>query len=299
MEACIANGVDHVGLNFVSESPRFVDLAKAVEIAGMARGRVQIVGVFRNQSAAHIVEIARKVRLDAVQLHGDEPPQFCTELPYPVWKAFGVSLGWDPSIPARYKGLAVRLFDTASSGQSGGVGKPFDWSLIPSRTPRPWYLAGGLGLDNVAAALDSCQPDGLDLNSGLETAPGQKSPERIEQMMALLAPWRGTSATPKPGQAGAPMVLDGLTWAVWELPTRKPPGDQEPLWILDLLQSHGGRLVLDARSREGDPSEIISGLMGLQMAARGRGGRLKFRLSEPTMHALLSASLATVLEIVD
>lgn len=299
MEACIASGVDHVGLNFVPGSPRFVDLDTATGIADMARGRLQIVGVFRNQSAAQIVEVARKVRLDAVQLHGDESPLFCSEIPYPVWKAFGVSLGWDPSILSRYKGLAVRLFDTAVGGQSGGVGKPFDWSLIPSRVPRPWYLAGGLRPDNLAAALAACQPDGLDLNSGLETSPGVKSAELIEQAMALLSPWRGTAATPKPGQAGAPMVVDGLAWAVWELAERKPAGDQEVLWILEELQSHGGRLVLDARTREGDAGEIISYLMGVQMAARGRGGRLKFRLSEPVMHALLSASLATVLELVD
>lgn len=299
MEACIGYGVDHVGLNFVPGSPRFVEIDKAVEIAEMARGRVQVVGVFRNQSPANIIEIARRVRLDAVQLHGDESPKICAELPYPVWKAFGVWLGWDPSVLSRYKGLAVRLFDTSAGGQSGGTGKPFDWSLIPSRVSRPWYLAGGLGLENIAAALDACQPDGIDLNSGLETSPGVKSPEMIEQMMRLLTTWRGTAAAPKPGQAGPTEVIDGLTWPVWQLAVRRPPGDQEALWVLELLQAHGGRLVIDARLREGDPSEIVSNLMSLQMAARGRGGRIKFRLSDDAMQAILSASLATVLEIVD
>lgn len=94
-------------------------------------------------------------------------------------------------------------------------------------------------------------------------------------------------------------MIDGQSWAVWELVPRKPSGDQEILWILDLLQAHGGRLILDARAREGDPSEIISNLMGIQMASRARSGRIKFRLSESAMQAILSASLATVLELVD
>lgn len=299
MEACIASGVDHVGLNFVPGSPRCIDVDKAIGIADLARGRVQLVGVFKNQPSSQVMEIARRVRLDAVQLHGEETPQFCSDLPYPVWKAFGVSLGWDPSVLARYKGLATRLFDTASGGQSGGVGKTFDWSILPSRLPHPWYLAGGLNLDNIVAALEACQPDGVDFNSGLETAPGQKSPELIEKAIQILAPWRGTSAIPKPGKAASPMVIDGVSWAVWEMAARKPSGDQEVLWILDLLQAHGGRLVLDAKPREGDPSEIISYLMGIQMASRGRGCRIKFRISEPVMQAILSASLATVLEIVD
>ncbi len=95
------------------------------------------------------------------------------------------------------------------------------------------------------------------------------------------------------------MDIDGVSWTVWEMTARKPSGDQEVMWILDLLQTHGGRLVLDTRFREGDPSEIISYLMGVQMASRGRGCRIKFRLSEPVMQAILSASLATVLELVD
>ena len=291
--------MDHIGLNFVPESPRFVDFETAQELASLARGKAHIVGVFRNQSREQIVEAARRVKLDAVQLHGNEPPQLCLDLPYPVWKAFGVSLGWDAALPARYRGVAVRLFDTAAGGVSGGIGKPFDWSLIPSQAQRPWYLAGGLSQENIVAALESCQPDGVDLNSGLEIAPGQKSPELITSMMGLLSPWRNTAATPRPGKAGEPMVIDDLSWFVWELPAHRPPGDQEALCILELLQAYGGRLVVDARMRTGDPGELISSLMSLQMAARGRGGRLKFRLSEAAMHVILSASLATVLELVD
>lgn len=264
----------------------------------MARGRSQIVGVFRNQPLEHVIEIARKVRLDAVQLHGDESPQECAQVPYPLWKAFGISLGWDPSILTRYKGLAVRLFDTASGGHSGGTGKTFDWGLLPLRPPSPWYLAGGLNLDNLESALQQCHPDGLDLNSGLETAPGVKSPEKIARAMEILAPWRQPPVG-KPGHAREPMVLEGQTWQVWELPAVRTAGDQESQWVLELLQTHGGRLVLDVRSRVGDSSEIISSLMGLQMAARARGGRIKLRLSTPVMEAILSASLASVLDVLD
>jgi len=282
----------------VPGSPRCVDLELASRLAEMARGRLQIVGVFRNQPLEHVVEIARKVRLDAVQLHGDESPQLCAQVPYPVWKAFGISLGWDPSILSRYKGLAARLFDTASGGHSGGTGKTFDWGILPLHLPSPWYLAGGLNLDNIEAALQQCQPDGLDLNSGLETSPGVKSPTLVARAMELVAPWREPPVG-KPGHARDPMVLDGQSWPVWELPALRTSGEQEAQWVMDLLQTHGGRLVLDVRSRAGDPTEVLSSLMGLQMAARARGGRIKVRLSPPVMEAMLSASLASVLDVLD
>jgi len=298
MEACLANGVNQVGMNFVPGSSRRVEIDAAIQLADMVRGRMQIVGVFRNQPLSEVVEIARAVRLDAVQLHGDESPAYCLEIPYPVWKAFGVSLGWDPSILSRYKGLAVRLFDTALAGQSGGTGRVFDWSLLPVHPPSPWYLAGGLNLQNLESALQFSQPDGIDLNSGLETAPGIKSPDLIAKAMEIVAPWR-SSPVGKPGRPSEPIDVDGISWPMWELPARKAPGDDEQNWILELLQSHAGRLVLDARMREGDPTEIISGLMGLQMVARPRGGKLKFRISERVMRAMLTASLATVLDLVD
>lgn len=298
MEACLASGVDQVGLNFVPGSTRLVTPELAATLADQVRGRIQVVGVFRNQSLPEIREIARAVRLDAVQLHGDESPQFCNEVPLPVWKAFGVSFGWDPSIVSRFRGLAVRLFDTAANGASGGTGRAFDWALLPQHLPHPWYLAGGLTLENLESAVAACHPDGLDLNSGLEISPGVKSPNLIAKAMERLASHR-TSPSGKPGQALPPMEIDGSSWPVWELPARKEPGDKETLWILELLSSNGGKLLLDLRRREGDPTEIISGLMGIQMAARSRSGKLKFRLSESVLKALLSASMATVLDIVD
>lgn len=298
MDACLASGVDQVGLNFVPGSTRLVTPELASSLADQVRGRIQVVGVFRNQSLAEIRDIARAVRLDAVQLHGDESPQFCNEVPLPVWKAFGVSFGWDPSVLSRFRGLAVRLFDTAANGASGGTGRTFDWALLPQNLPHPWYLAGGLTLENIEAAVAACHPDGLDLNSGLETSPGVKSPVLIAKAMEKLAAHR-TSPSGKPGQALPPMEIDGQSWPAWELPSRKTSGDGEVLWILELLSSNGGRLVLDLRRREGDPTEILSALMGIQMAAKSRGGKLKFRLSESVLKALLSASMATVLDIVD
>lgn len=298
MEACLASGVDQIGLNFVPGSSRLVTPELAATLADQVRGRIQVVGVFRNQSLAEMRDIARAVRLDAVQLHGDESPQFCNEVPLPVWKAFGVSFGWDPSVLSRYRGLAVRLFDTAANGTSGGTGRTFDWALLPQNLPHPWFLAGGITLENMESAVAACHPDGLDLNSGLETSPGVKSPILIEKAMERLASHR-TSPSGKPGQALPPMEIDGQSWPGWELPPRKTSGDGEIQWILELLSSNGGRLMLDLRRREGDPTEILSGLMGFQMAAKSRGGKLKFRLSESVLKALLSASMATVLDIVD
>jgi len=296
MDACIAEGVDWVGLNFVPQSPRFVSPELAKQLADKARGKLRLVGVFQNASLDQIRSQLRALRLDAAQLHGDETPDFCASVPCAVWKAFAVHPGWDHGVLHRYKGLAVRLFDTKHSGQSGGTGRVFDWSLLPSNPPRPWFLAGGLTPANLNAAVSTTYPDGVDLNSGVESAPGVKDPELLHQAMTILARWREGAVN---GLANSPAinltVMDGQDWAVWV------PSDDlrniDEASILALLENHP-RLVLDFR-KASDCASRIGQFMRIQMQARTRGQSVKFRFSESTISALMRVSMLASLDIIE
>jgi len=296
MDACIAEGVDWVGLNFVPQSPRFVTPELAKKLADKARGKMRLVGVFQNASLDQIRSQLRALRLDAAQLHGDETPEFCASVPCAVWKVFAIHPGWDHGVLHRYKGLAVRLFDTKHSGQSGGTGRVFDWSLLPSNPPRPWFLAGGLTPSNLNAAVSTTYPDGVDLNSGVESAPGVKDPELLHQAMTILARWREGAGN---GLANSPAinltVMDGQDWAVWA------PSDDlrniDEASILALLENHP-RLVLDFR-KASDCASRIGQFMRIQMQARTRGQSVKFRFSESTISALMRVSMLASLDILE
>jgi phosphoribosylanthranilate isomerase len=296
MEACISEGVDWVGLNFVPGSPRYVNPEQAMKLASMARGKLRLVGVYQNADMDTIRQQLRAIKFDAAQLHGEETPEFCSSVPCAVWKAFAIHPGWDHGVLHRYKGLAVRLFDTKHSGQSGGTGRVFDWSLLPSNPPRPWFLAGGLTPENLNAAVSTTYPDGVDLNSGVETSPGVKDPARLHQAMSVLARWREGAEN---GLANAPAIShwihENQDWAVWA-----PSDDLRNLdeaSILALLDNHP-RLVLDFR-KAGDCTARVGQFMRIQMQARTRGKAVKFRFSESTISALMRVSMLNSLDILE
>ncbi len=296
LDACIQEGVEWVGLNFVPQSTRFVDPAKARELLAIARGKIRLVGVFQNASLEQIRTVLSTVRLDAVQLHGNETPEDCMRMPLPVWKAFSVFSGWDPTVLHKYKGLAVRLFDTRHSGQSGGTGRVFDWSLLPSNPPRPWFLAGGLTPENLNAAVSTTYPDGVDLNSGVESAPGVKDPVKLHRAMTILARWRegaSNGLTKSPSIASLP--FEGEEWSVWTASDDRSQIDENA--IAALAEAHP-RLILDFRKCE-DCASRLGQFMRLQMQAKSKGQRIKFRFSETTISALMRVSMLTALDIIE
>lgn len=300
LDRCLQLGVDHLGFNFVRTSRRFVDLERARHLAERAGGNCQLVGVFMNQSRDEILQVLENVPLDAIQLHGHESPEFCASLPIPVWKVFAVGAGWDPRELDRYPGVAVRLFDTASrDGQSGGTGKIFDWNLLPSQAQHPWFLAGGLTPENLAGAITLCRPDGVDLNSGVESAPGVKDPERLSAAMAIISSLRAqVVGVDLPGRPSPNVEVDGSLWPCWKLDARRGEPETELRGVMSLLEVHG-RLVVDLSARDGHAAEIASELMRWQMLAKERGHQVKFRISESTMEGLVRLSLGNLLEIVD
>ena len=142
---------------------------------------VTVVGVFVNPDAEFLKRSIRDVSLDVIQFHGDEDAGFCASFDKPFIKAVQVREGLDLRGFARqYAAARALLLDSFETERRGGTGKIFDWSLIPQDLDMPVILAGGLGPDNVAEAIDAVAPFAVDGNGGVESTPGIKDPEKIQ-----------------------------------------------------------------------------------------------------------------------
>ena len=175
------------GLIFVSKSPRYVDIPAARAV--MAGAPLSYVGVFRNAQPATIVKTVEALGLAAVQLHGDEDAAYIEGLHAllpagcQIWKAVGVTSG-EP-LPALDYPADRLLLDTKVGSQSGGTGQAFDWAMLVTLDKSKLMLAGGLNPDNaLQAAQVGCL--GLDFNSGVESAPGQKDAHKIAAAFGAL-----------------------------------------------------------------------------------------------------------------
>lgn len=198
-ERVAAMSPDAVGLNFYSKSPRAVSSETAAQIVSLLPKSVQAVGVFVNASLADIVQTATNIGLTMVQLHGDEPPEFLAELrqelpDVPLLRAWrmGADLNdWEDYLRncARLQiALAGCLMDAKVSGSYGGTGQTPPWDILRAAYQReswpPLILAGGLTPDNVADGIRSVHPWGVDVASGVESAPGVKDLLRVAKFIA-------------------------------------------------------------------------------------------------------------------
>jgi phosphoribosylanthranilate isomerase len=186
--ACKA-GADFLGFNFYRESPRYISPARAVKIVERLPRGVAVVGVFVNESEAEMLEIAARVGLDYVQLHGDESPALVAHLArrVRVIKALRVRKPFHTAQLARFKGASAFLLDGFDRRARGGTGKTFDWAVARrANRGRRIFLAGGLTPENAAEASRSVKPYALDVCSGVESAPGKKDAARIAAFMRAL-----------------------------------------------------------------------------------------------------------------
>jgi phosphoribosylanthranilate isomerase len=185
-------GYRYLGFNFVKGGKRCVDPSKALEIAKAVRVKypaVEFVAVFQNASPEFVRQILAKVPVKILQFHGDESPEYLAEFykkkDLRVIKVFAVDENFDGALLRGFDSVSdFYLFDTKSGPLSGGTGKAFDWKLIP-QTEKPYYLAGGIGPENIREALAAVRPFALDLNSKLEVAPGIKDTGRIQECAEL------------------------------------------------------------------------------------------------------------------
>lgn len=166
----VASGADALGFNFYPKSPRYIDPAHA---AAMTTPDVLRVGIFVDTSLRDIAEVARKARLDVVQVYGDQTPAF--NFPLPVWKAFRVTPEWTGAACGWAEAVLL-------DGPTPGEGTPFDWKAAGRMSTR-FLIAGGLDGDNVAEAIRTARPWGVDACSRLESAPGIKDPEKVARFI--------------------------------------------------------------------------------------------------------------------
>lgn len=176
--ACaVEAGADALGFIFWPGSPRCVD-AETVAGFEVPAGCMKI-GVFVNQPVEWVQSVVRTAKLDAVQLHGDEDAAYIRSLNLPVWKAVHLD-----RLPPDWESLPVErlLIDSGTVEMPGGTGKTVDLvraEAFTAKTRHKVLLAGGLKGDTVAHAIQSVKPCGVDVSSGIETAPGIKSPDGI------------------------------------------------------------------------------------------------------------------------
>jgi phosphoribosylanthranilate isomerase len=181
-------GAQALGFNFYPLSPRKVDPEAARAIIAQLPPLVLSVGVFVDEDAGVVRDLAARVGLDWVQLHGQESPEYCRSLGRRVIKAFRIKDAASLSFLAVYQGAAqALLLDTYRTGQVGGTGETFDWQL--ARRAHEYgriILAGGLTPENVAQAIKIAQSQAVDVASGVEAAPGKKDPEKLRKFIAAV-----------------------------------------------------------------------------------------------------------------
>ena len=181
--AAVAAGAGALGFVFWPKSPRFIDPHRARQIASTLPPFVTAVGVFVNQPLDYVRGVASLVRLGAVQLHGDETPEFAAGLSTPVIKAVSIGDAGMRAWPAR----TLLLLDVRDPVKRGGTGRTIDWTAAAAvAAQRKMILAGGLTPDNVADAVARVRPFGIDVSSGVERAPGIKDHQRLRALFEAV-----------------------------------------------------------------------------------------------------------------
>jgi phosphoribosylanthranilate isomerase len=193
LDAALDAGADMVGFVFFSKSPRHIEWATARALGRQARGRATIVALSVDADDDTLKRIVDALSPDLMQLHGSETPTRVKEISElcarPTMKAIGVATHGDLAAAQAYEAVADHLLIDAKPPKGavlpGGNGRPFDWSLTREFRPSvPWLLSGGLDPDTVEAAIALSRARGVDVSSGVESAPGVKEPTRIRAFVA-------------------------------------------------------------------------------------------------------------------
>ena len=180
-------GIDVIGFNFVSESPRRIEPRQAESIAARIPAFVLRVGVFANEAHHSLRDKARAARIHCIQFHGEEEPEECAKAPLPWYKAHRAHHGFRLEEVQRYNSTTC-LLDAYAPGRRGGTGRSGDWDLARRASAhRRVILAGGLNPGNVAEAIRSVHPYAVDVNSGVESSPGRKDIDRLARFVAQVA----------------------------------------------------------------------------------------------------------------
>jgi phosphoribosylanthranilate isomerase len=186
-EAAVAAGADALGFMFFEGSPRLVDMRAAAGISRAIPAYVLRTGVFVNPPLELVWRAIEECGLNLLQFHGEEPPEFCVQFGVMSMKAFRIKDDSSLDGLSNYQTDAW-LLDACSPAGRGGTGEKFNWDLAvrAGRLGRPFFLAGGLTVQNVAMAIEQVRPFGVDVSSGVESAPGRKDPEKMRAFVAAV-----------------------------------------------------------------------------------------------------------------
>jgi phosphoribosylanthranilate isomerase len=193
LRAVAALQPDFLGLIFYAKSPRYISPEEAETLPdffGITR-----VGVFVNETVEKMQQTARQAKLFALQLHGDESPEVCAELKSvrperKLIKVFSIGEDFDGGRLAAYEDVCDYFLFDAQTTKFGGSGESFDWDILRTFPIKlPFFLSGGIGLENAKSAIASCKGlplYAIDLNSKVEISPGVKSPQMIKKLIKSL-----------------------------------------------------------------------------------------------------------------
>jgi len=179
-------GADFLGFVFFESSPRMISPENAKNIIDKLYGKAKKVGLFADQDVDFVKGSASYLKLDLIQLHGSEKPEYVSQLKkkFTIIKSFKIHKEFDLSIINMYQEADFYLFDTFKLGMLGGTGLAFDWKMLEGRSfDKPIFLAGGLSPGNVKKAIEIARPYAVDVASGVESSPGKKNHRLLEEFI--------------------------------------------------------------------------------------------------------------------
>jgi len=182
--AALAAGADALGVNFVPSSKRYVELGVGRAIRDAVGNRAEVVGVVADRSLAELAELRERTGIEWLQLHGNESVETVRALLPRAYKAIRIGTAGDVDDARGVPGERL-LADAKVPGELGGTGRTFDWQLVKGLgAERPLVLAGGLTAENVAEAVQTVRPFGVDVAGGVEGSdPRKKDPGRLERFI--------------------------------------------------------------------------------------------------------------------
>ena len=189
VDAAVALGVDLIGFVFASDSARRVEPDTAARLRRRVPATIRTVALVMGNPREEISAIIDLVRPDLIQFHGDESDDFCASFGLPFLKAIamgGCSADQVSGLVRRWPSAQIVLFDGHGAGEMGGSGQAFDWGILPDRCEKPFLLAGGLHAGNVATAITTARPWGVDVSSGIESARGIKDMTRMRDFVLAV-----------------------------------------------------------------------------------------------------------------
>ncbi|MBQ0812170.1 phosphoribosylanthranilate isomerase [Roseovarius sp.] len=187
-QIAVAAGTHSLGFVFYEPSPRYIEPYMAAEIISAIPPFVTTTALFVDADSAYVREVIAMTKVDLLQFHGEEPPEYCEQFDRPYIKALRMKPGIDLIQQAEYYSSArAMLLDAYKPGIPGGTGESFEWSMIPDALRPHIILAGGLTPDNVMQAIQKVMPYAVDISGGVEASKGIKDIHKIKYFFEEVA----------------------------------------------------------------------------------------------------------------